>query len=139
MAGRWLAMVACMIIICSCSKNSDSVSPYQGLWVEKTNRLDTFDFEKGNSFGSISSYPTVFFRSKPFTDLSLNPNFPINNSAIYSYYVKSDSIFLRNFLSSSMNFPSFRFQFNNDQRSFQIGKFYTRTGLASVLEFERIQ
>ncbi|MEI8338285.1 MAG: hypothetical protein WCF92_04050 [bacterium] len=103
-------------------------------------RLDTFDFEKGKSFYSAGANATVYFSTKPFNDPSLNPNYPINNSTYFSYYINGDSIFLKNFLSSSSTFHCYRFQLSSDQKSFHVGKFYTRTGLvASMLEFEKIQ
>jgi hypothetical protein len=140
MTGKFLSFVSIMVLICSCSKDSEPVFSFQGVWVEKTLRLDTFDFEKGKIMTSSGPNTTFYFCTKPFTDPSLNPNYPITNSGFYGYYVNGDSIFLRSHFSSSLTYKSYLFQLNSSNQSFQIGKFYTRTGLtSSMLDFEKIQ
>ena len=121
-------------LIASCSKDTNPPSPVQGVWIEKTLRLDTLDFDK---LSSSTDYFTTYFGSKSFIDTSLNP---IINTTFFYYYLKTDSIYLRNFFSSSLSFQPYKFQISSDQKSLLITKFYTRTGLTlSILEFDRIK
>ena len=124
-------------LLASCSKDTNPPSPVQGIWIEKTLRLDTLDFDK---ISSSADYSTTYFGSKSFIDTSLNPKYPIINTTFFYYYLKTDSIYLRNFFSSSLSFQPYKFQISSDQKSLLITKFYTRTGLTlSILEFDRIK
>lgn len=115
-------------LLLSCSKNSIIIEPQSGIWIEQSLRLDTLDFDFGNTFGTVDNNKTVFLRT--------NPGF---NSNIYSYYFKSDTLFIRSFLSSSSLFESYKFQMAVNHKAFEVAKFYNRNGLPATLTFEKIK
>jgi hypothetical protein len=125
-------------IACKKQKNSNTVS-FEGIWVETSLRLDTFDFRNG--FGSIEQYPTAKFSTNIYIDTVLNPNYPVSHSTFYSYYFTDNmkSIQLRSMLSSSSYFGEFKFSLSGDKRKFTIDKFYNRRALPAIIEFERIK
>lgn len=135
-----LLIIFCATLVFSCSKKTNNTSAaIEGVWVEQSLHLDTLDFEKGIAFGKTGEYDNVFFRSKPFFDATINPTYVTNLSTAYGYYIERDSIYLRNYLSSSLSFKGYSFKINNDGRSFSIGNFYNRTQLTStLLVFEKL-
>lgn len=138
---RLLYYLLIILLISACSKSAGPRTILEGVWVEKTYRLDTLDFDKGNAFGNASEQNhTVYFGSRSFVDTTLNPIYPVVNTSFYAYRLGSDSIYLRNFLSSSTGFQPRFFKMNSGEQSFQVSKFYIRTGLFSyILEFQRIR
>jgi len=123
-----------------CTKNTTKSSMLAGIWVEQSLRLDTLDFDKTPNFTTNSdSIGTVQFRCKPFTDITINPSFPVNNSTFYNYYVKDDSLFLRNFLSSYSGFYGFKYTMSNSEESFSVARFYNRNTLPATITFTRIR
>jgi hypothetical protein len=119
------------VVIASCKKDS-SGGPMQGVWVEKNFRLDTVEFN--NSFTGSS----FKLRSAAYWDLSQNPAYPINHSSIYRYEIYPDTIKLNSLYSSYSGLFAYKFKLNTSS-SFIIGKFYSRTALPAILEFEKIQ
>lgn len=115
-------------LLLSCSKNSTTILPPSGIWIEQSLRLDTLDFESANGTFTSSGYSTLLFKSNP-------PSF----WSISSYYFKTDSIFLRSFLSSSTLFASYKFQMATNQQTFNVSRFYNRNSLPATLTFEKIK
>ena len=122
----------------ACAKDTTLITP-SGIWVEQSLRLDTFDFAAGDTLGTYRGYKTLRFKCKPFSDVSINPNYPINNSASYAYYYTSDSLFLLNFISSSLTFQKCKFQMADNQQTFYVSRFYNRNLLPATLTFEKIK
>lgn len=114
------------ILVASCKKEAES--SLRGVWIEKSLRLDTLEFDNAN----------FKLRSSAYWDLSQNPNFPINHSAIYRYQLDNDSIRLNSFYSSYSGLFAYKFKLNSST-DLIIGKFYSRTSLPAILEFEKIQ
>jgi hypothetical protein len=135
---KYIPLVFLFILLYSCSKDDVQVHP-SGIWVEQSLRLDTFDFDAGDTLGTYRGYKTLRFKCKPFSDVSINPNYPINNSAFYAYYYTSDSLFLLNFISSSLTFQKCRFQMAANQHTFDVSRFYNRNSLPTILTFEKIK
>ena len=114
---KWLIFLL-PVLIASCKKDSSS-GPMQGVWVEKNFRLDTIEFN--NSFTGSS----FKLRSVPYWDL-------------YRYEIYPDTIKLNSLSSSYSGLFAYKFKLNTPS-SFTIGKFYSRTALPAMLEFEKIQ
>lgn len=125
-------------LLACCNKHTTSAinQKPQGVWIEKTLRLDTLDFDKPKSIFGDS---TVFFNAKIYWDYSISTTYPVINSAIYNYYISGDSIYLYNYSSSCWKcYAKYRFKMNS-QTNFQVTKFYKRNSLPDILEFERIK
>jgi hypothetical protein len=130
---RKLIVFLLPVFILSCKK--DTPAGIRGVWVEKTLRVDTMTFDNS----SLSADPSTFYlRSRPYWDLALNPDYPINHSAIYRYKIDGDTMRLNSFYSSYSGLYPYSFKTYNST-SFTIGKFYNRSGLPALLEFERIE
>jgi|GEM_PF-5863897 hypothetical protein len=131
-----------LVSVTACTRDSVQLLNPQsisGVWIESSLRLDTLDFDSFPK-DSNAQHEHVLLRSKPFTDASLNPTYPVNPSAIYNYYFKADSVYLYNLYSSLYKFNPYKIQVSSDVRFFDIEKFYTRTGLnKTVLRFERFK
>lgn len=128
-----------VFLLYACAKETAAPSKLSGIWVEQSLRFDTLDFDNKVFLSTNSdTIGTVQFRCKPFTDVAINPNFPINNSTFYNYYLKADSLFLRNFLSSYSGFYRYSFTMNSEQ-SFSVARFYNRNMLPATITFKRIQ
>jgi hypothetical protein len=127
-------LIVCLITLMACKKTKTTEPILEGLWVEKSLRLDTLNFSYNNLFG-----PAMYLRSAPYTDTVLNPMYPVNHSGIYSYLLSGDSLKLRNFASSSSLLPTYKFSFVAGGNAFTVGKFYNRRELPAVIEFQKIQ
>lgn len=115
----------------------------RGIWVEKSLRLDTLDFDSGPKLEAIyANSSSVVFKSKAYIDTAVNPDYLINHSAIYSYYFADTSvntIYMRSMLSSSSFYTKYSFVVSADRKSFTIQRFYGRNTLPGLIEFERVQ
>ncbi len=127
-------LIVCLITLMACKKTKTTEPNLEGLWVEKSLRLDTLNFGYNNLFG-----PAMNLLSAPYADTVLNPNFPVNHSGLYSYLIVGDSIKIRNFASSSSFLPTYKFAFIAGGNAFTVGKFYNRRALPAVIEFQKIQ
>jgi hypothetical protein len=137
MKNFYAVLLVSLLVGCSKHTNNPVSQKLQGIWVEKTLRLDTIDF---NTPKSIFGDSTVFFNSKGYWDYSVSTTYPVITSAIYDYYISKDSIYLHNYLSSCWKcYAKYWFKINNNQTNFQIGKFYRRSSLSDILEFEKIK
>jgi hypothetical protein len=119
------------VLIASCKKDS-SAGTLEGVWIEKNFRLDTLDFDNPITKSSFK------LRSASYWDLAQNPTHPINHSAIYRYEIETDTIKLNSFYSSYSGLFAYKFKFNSPT-DFIIGKFYNRTSLPAIPEFEKIR
>ena len=113
-------LFAALIIYCKKDKLKDIPTALTGLWVEKTLRLDTMEF---NSF-LASSTQSIYFRSQ-------------QSFKGYHYQIKTDSILLLSFGSSS-GFNSYYFNFNNSN-NFTVSNFFQRSALPATVQFEKIK
>ncbi|MES2776975.1 MAG: hypothetical protein V4722_22550 [Bacteroidota bacterium] len=120
----------------ACKKTKIDLDNLSGIWVEKTLRLDTLDFDRQHQAGL--SLPSVYLRSRPYNDPALNPNYPINHSNIYQYYFSGDTMHLRSFVSSSSLYVPFHCELVAGAGAIRIAKFYNRQSLPSVIEFQKI-
>ena len=107
------------VLIISCRKENAEGS-FQGIWVEKTLRLDTLEFNPLIS----SSHQSVYLRSQ-------------QSHIGYHYQVKTDSILLKSF-GSSGGFNPYYFNFNNSKK-FTINNFFQRPALPVMIQFEKIE
>jgi hypothetical protein len=135
---KLILIVLIAISLVSCSKDNSPLPPLQGLWVEKTLRIDSIQFSDDFSRPSENRF-SFYFKSHPYTDVTLNPNFPINHSSIFTFYIEGQYIFLYNTYSSSLTYNKYDFQLSADRQSFTIKRFYSRNILPPVIEFERIR
>src|SRR5258707_15478648 len=123
---RKLLIFLLPVLVASCKK--DSKGTLEGVWIEKTLRSDTLEFDNSN----------FKLKSASYWDLAQNPTYPINHSAIYRYEIGTDTIKLNSFYSSYSGLFAYKFKFNSPT-DFIIGKFYSRTALPAILEFEKIR
>jgi hypothetical protein len=131
-----LFLVALVVTVCSCSKSSNSTIEFTGKWIEKSQRLDTIDFDPPFPGAYDHLNKGFLLRSQPYVDITINPTYPINPSSIFSYYTNGDSIYVYNSLMSAMIYRPYSFQPAGN--SFTIGKFYLRNSLPAQLVFERL-
>ncbi|MEO7313507.1 MAG: hypothetical protein ABIX01_24200 [Chitinophagaceae bacterium] len=120
-----------------CKKPTIAPLPLSGIWVEKSLRMDTLDFETQNQ--GVFSGPTIFLRSSPYSDPVLNPAYPTNHSSIYQYNLVGDTLHLKNFVSSSSLFVPFHCVLSAGSNELRIDKFYNRRSLAAVVLFEKVR
>ncbi|MES2776974.1 MAG: hypothetical protein V4722_22545 [Bacteroidota bacterium] len=110
-----------------------------GVWVEKTMRLDTLDFDIQNLIDATE--PTVNFLTKPYMDTVLQPVFPVADASLYNYILNGDktSIQLRSHFRSTLTYDVYPISFSADGRTLNIGRFYRRRALPAIIEFEKIR
>ena len=128
-----------LIIIClssACKKSKTELLIF-GIWVEKSLRLDTLDFNIQNLIDATE--PTVNFLSNTYTDTVLNPNFPVSHASMYHYKLLNNTLQLRSLFSSSGRYQSYPISFSADGKMLSIGKFYNRRALPQIIEFEKIR
>jgi hypothetical protein len=137
----YIVFLLTILFFIACKKKKNSNTAFTGVWVETFLRLDTFDFEFGNQFGSVGQYSTANFTSNRYIDTVLNRDFPVTHSSIYEYYFTSNRtiIGLKSSYSSSTSFGEYKFSLSGDKRKFTVDKFYNRRALPAVIEFERIK
>lgn len=122
---RSLLCLSLILFFAACKKSGTSSSTLQGIWIEKTQRLDTIDFD--NLVFSTSTSPVFYLRSQPN-----------GYNSLYNYSFKTDSILLRSFYSSYSGFYAYYFEQNNSSL-FTISNFYHKPSLPAILQFERIR
>src|SRR5215471_18608685 len=105
-----------LLIVASCRKVK-TTRDIDGVWVEKTLRLDTIDF-------NLTFFDSSFMlRPQPY-------------GGIFDYRLQpGNSIGLRNIISAYSGFSSYYFKQDNSSE-FSIGKFYNRPGLPATLQFQ---
>jgi hypothetical protein len=118
---RKLAILWLTILTISCKKDKSEDVLQGDVWVEKTLRLDTIEFNNPLS----SSFNSMYFASAQYRNA-------------YTYQVKTDSILLKSFTSSSMLFNAYYFS-QNSSTQFTISNFFQRTSLPAIVQFEKIK
>ena len=124
-----LLSLLCLVVfvISACTKDKAS-SPGYGVYIEKSLRLDTINFNlyKDPATGEYA----------PMFDLRSNGRFPL----LYSYEFKDDSICVINLLSSAYHGNIFQyFQWSVNKRSFKTKKFFGRDALPDIVEFVKLK
>lgn len=131
-----------LIITASCNKKNEPTKDIlEGVWVETTLRLDTLDFTINQFIDNGSGYKAADFKTNSYSDTVLNPNYPVNHSSQYNYFINqgNTALNLRSFYSSFSGFQQYNFTINNSLNRFTVQKFYTRRSLPPAIEFERIR
>jgi hypothetical protein len=124
-------------LITSCKKSTtDSNNNLNGIWVEKTLRLDTIDFTINDLLDATTA--SFEFKCKPFIDSSISTIHVIYNSSIYNYKLESNTIALLPITSSSLIYKTVEFSLSATKNAFTVGKFYIRSSLPNVLEFVKL-
>lgn len=139
---RLLYFIFSLLLVASCLKKSTPIpTTLSGVWVETTLRLDTLDFEVNTLIDNSSGYAVANFNTNSYSDTILNPNYPVNHSSIYNYYLNATNskIFMRSMLSSFGGFSQYNLNMQGNQQRFSIDKFYTRRALPATIEFLRIR
>jgi hypothetical protein len=138
---RLLFLILAVCFFISCQKQKTKAMAFEGVWVEKTLRLDTLDFEYGNLIDWSGQGNVLSFKTNIYTDTVINPSFPVSHSALYQYFFTNNKtkISLRNFYSSSTGYGEYTFTLSADLKKFTIDKFYNRRALPAVIEFLRIR
>jgi hypothetical protein len=139
---RYINFILLLVLLFSCNKNKDKKSTaFNGVWVETTLRKDTLDFEAYKLIDRGSGYAMAVFNSNTYTDIVLNPSYPVNHSTSYSYYFNEamNGIYMKDILTSNNRFPMYSFTLSASKLRFTIDKFYMRRLLPAVVEFERIK
>lgn len=134
---RPLLLIITLTLVIACKKEGKTPA-LEGLWIEKSQRLDTLDFDNPPEF-SMDNNPSVLFKARPYMDPAVSTVYPQIYSSIYSYYFEQGAIRMRSFLSSSYIYGKYDFSFKPDHKSFTIKKFYGRESLPDMLEFERLK
>jgi hypothetical protein len=124
-------------LVISCKKSTtDSGNILNGVWVEKTLRLDTIDFTINNLVDATT--PSFEFKSNPFIDSSISTIHPIYNGTIYYYKLEPNAIELLPMTSSSLVYRTVGFTIANNKNEFTIGKFYIRSSLPDTIGFIKL-
>ena len=113
-----LAIFLFAVLLISCSKDESGI-PFKGIWVEKTQRLDTMEF--GSLY--MSCLECFYLRSQ-----QLNTG--------YNFKIKTDTILLERF-GSSGGLSAYYFKENNTNQ-FTISNFFQRPTLPAMVQFEKI-
>lgn len=144
-----LLLFTLLALVIACKKDGKEVNYFadtkssRGVWVEKSLRLDTLDFDSGPKLETnYANSSSVMFKSKAYIDTTVNPDYLVNHSALYSYYFADTSvnvIYMRSMLSPSSVYNRYTFVVSNDRKSFTIQRFYGRNALPGLIQFVRIQ
>lgn len=134
---RLLLLILTLTLAIACKKEGKTPTLIDGVWIEKSQRLDTLNFN-GPEPG-FDDKPSVWLKARPFMDPAISTVYTQKYSSIYSYYFEQGRIRMRNFVSSSMTYGSYEFSWKADRKSFTIKKFYGRTSLPDILEFEELK
>lgn len=124
----------------ACKKSVNNKIPFEGVWVERSLRLDTLDFDYANHVDYGGEHTPLYFSTNTYVDSVLNPTFLVSHTAQYSYYFNKDKsrIYLRTAFSSSSFYGEYKFKQTEDKK-FEIDKFYLRRSLPATIEFVRIR
>lgn len=114
-----LAVFLLGLLFFTCKKDAAENS-FSGIWVEKSMRQDTVEFNPIYA----SSTQSVYYRAQ-------------SSPTGYFYQVKTDSILLKGF-GSSGPFNPYYFNFNGT-KEFTISNFFMRPGLPAIVRFEKIK
>jgi len=135
-----LLILLLTFLFAACGKDSDRCDPpTSGVWIEKSQRLDTLDFDTPADF-KMHDNRVVYFKAKPFMDPAASTVYPRIYSSIYGYYYKDGDIYLHNAVSAMyMNYKVYDFRQGNNCNSFTVKRFYDRKSLPDEIVFERLK
>jgi len=127
-------------LLTACDKDDDSCKPpTSGVWVEKSQRLDTLDFNTP-SFLDMHGNRVMLLKAKPFMDSAVSTEFPLIYSSIFGYYYKDGKMYLHNSVSAMyMNYIAYEYRLGNDCNSLVVKKFYGRKSLPEEIVFVRLK
>ncbi|MDF2192225.1 hypothetical protein [Paraflavitalea sp. CAU 1676] len=127
-------------LLTACDKDDDSCKPpTSGVWVEKSQRLDTLDFNTPSDF-KIHDNPIVEFNARPFMDPAVSTQYPRIYSTIYGYYYENGNLYLHNMVSALYrNYIPYPYKWGHDCKTITIKRFYDRKSLPEEITFVRIQ
>ena len=120
----------------------DSSGPYLGVWIEKSQKKDTLNFDTPKSLleqlplRPPSNAGTFVMGSQTYKDYDGSERSP---GGVYAYYRTTDSIYIYSYFSSDTKFRGYEFRLSSDHKTFTIDKFYIRPGLPEEVEFLRIR
>ncbi|MBO9561327.1 MAG: hypothetical protein J7621_01080 [Niastella sp.] len=128
-----LLLITLALIIISCSKDNDAGSLREtgNKWIEKTQRLDTIDFDPPYP-GTVDGNKVFYLRSAMETMPGATQ---LMFSSIYAYSFEGAYINLRGMHSSSLSYNKYEFKWTAGHRSFIVNNFYNRQSLPAKLEF----
>jgi hypothetical protein len=133
---KLISMLLVLACLQACTKKTSNQLIF-GVYVEKSLKLDTLDFDVNNF--ADSKEPIVTLKSNKYWDTVLNPNYQVNHSGMLNYKLKADTIYMRYFISSSLYYKPIKYTLSSNKKLLTIGKFYNRRELANTLEFEKIR
>lgn len=126
---NFLLFICIASLAMACEKNDVVSEGLEGNWIEASLRQDTIQFEAGSA-------SFILRRGKELQNGFLLPK---SGAGLYNYYTKSDSIFVRSYLSSNSNYQVFSFAQTSNGTSFVVGNFFLDgTPRRSTLRFERM-
>ncbi|RPD38870.1 hypothetical protein [Chitinophaga barathri] len=118
-------IIAGPLVLTACSKPE---SESEERWLETTQRQEVIVFTDGLPNKDLAEEKSFYFQTRKPPDNSGR----VNESGIYFYTLKGDSLILRS------RDKKCYFKMGDDSRSFIIGRFFTDPGgLPETLEFER--
>jgi hypothetical protein len=138
----YFSMFVFTSLLFACNKDKkQNLASINGIWVEKSFRLDTLDFEINSLVDNASGYAVIDFKTNTYVDTVLNPVFPVNHNSTYNYYLSKDEsmIFMQSSFSSNSGFETYTFSMQLNQQSITMQKFYNRRALPAVIELVRIK
>ncbi|NML22686.1 hypothetical protein HHL16_17515 [Pseudoflavitalea sp. G-6-1-2] len=147
---RYAVLLLVVLALAACQKNGpDSLErtfsadgPYLGVWIEKSQRKDTLNFDTPKAlldrvpWRPPSNAGTFILSSQSYKDYDGSERSP---SGIYSYYRTKDSIYLYSFYNAATKYTAYEFRLSNDHKSLAIDHFFERPGIPEMIEFERIR
>ena len=115
-------------LLLSCEKNSIERNMADGIWIEKTQGMDTLVFDRHDNLFDLN-------RGTELQNGYLLPKFA---SGTYSYELKDDSIYLIYMLSSSLQKHIYYFEIDSEKGELQIGNFFVDSlNSNNILTFSR--
>ena len=135
-----LLILLLAILFAGCDKDNDKCDPpTSGLWIEKSQRLDTLDFNTPSDM-KMHDNPIVLLKARPFMDPAISTVYPRIYSSMYGYYYKEGKMYLHNAISAMyMNYIAYEYRLGSSCNSFKVKKFYGRASLPDEIEFVRLR
>lgn len=126
--------ISIVLLQFSCSKENDEIDSksLKGMWVHTGTKTDTIDFNS-KMFTSGKT-----FELKRGKEIWNGYELPKTGSGFYTYEIKTDSIYLRDMISSAGG-SLFYFKLDPDKKSFEIASFAPFTGGLMVNKFRKIK
>ena len=123
-------VVLLIIVIISCTKNSDDKSVVTGTWVEATQGKDTIKF--------VNSAPDLTFTLSREGMNDSGPLMPLSRVGTYVYTLSIDTIALRWYASNSLYTNHFYFNLDAETNELRMGNFYDSSKtMGQILTFTK--